>query len=175
MLIYPAIDLMDGSCVRLAQGRFEDRIDYSPDPVEALAAFAAAGALWTHVVDLDGARAREPRQHDLIALLAGKARQRLQVAGGFRTRDQLARMFDAGVGRVVIGSLAVQQPETVAAFLAEFGPERITLAFDVRVADGTPQVATAGWLEGSGAAGSLAAGAGFEAHAGAPRQNTSAQ
>lgn len=150
MLIYPAIDLMGGSCVRLAQGRFEDRTVYSSDPAEALAAFADAGAEWTHIVDLDGAKAREPRQHDLIASLAGSARQQLQVAGGFRTRDQLARMFDAGVGRVVIGSLAVQQPETVAAFLAEFGAERITLAFDVRLVDGEPEVATAGWLQGSG-------------------------
>ena len=150
MLIYPAIDLMGGSCVRLAQGRFEDRTVYSSDPPEALAAFAEAGAEWTHIVDLDGAKAREPRQHDLIAGLARSARQQLQVAGGFRTRDQLERMFDAGVGRVVIGSLAVQQPETVAAFIAEFGSDRITLAFDVRLVGGTPEVATAGWLQGSG-------------------------
>lgn len=150
MLIYPAIDLMGGACVRLAQGRFEDKTVYSSDPAEALADFAAAGAEWTHVVDLDGAKAREPRQHDLIAALARTARQQLQVAGGFRTRDQLARMFDAGIGRVVIGSLAVQQPETVAAFLAEFGAERITLAFDVRLVNGAPEVATAGWLQGSG-------------------------
>lgn len=150
MLIYPAIDLMDGSCVRLAQGRFEDKTIYSSDPAEALAAFAEAGAEWTHIVDLDGAKAREPRQHDLIASLAHNASQQLQVAGGFRTRDQLSRMFDAGVGRVVIGSLAVQQPEAVAGFLAEFGAERITLAFDVRLVDGEPEVATAGWLQGSG-------------------------
>ncbi|HTU12493.1 MAG TPA: 1-(5-phosphoribosyl)-5-[(5-phosphoribosylamino)methylideneamino] imidazole-4-carboxamide isomerase [Allosphingosinicella sp.] len=150
MLIYPAIDLMGGSCVRLAQGRFEDKTVYSSDPAEALAAFAEAGAEWTHVVDLDGARARAPRQHDLVASLARGARQRLQVAGGFRARDQLARMFDAGVGRVVIGSLAVQDPETVSSFLAEFGAERITLAFDVRLVDGQPEVATAGWLQGSG-------------------------
>jgi phosphoribosylformimino-5-aminoimidazole carboxamide ribotide isomerase len=150
MLIYPAIDLMGGRCVRLAQGRFEDATVYPADPAEALAAFAAAGATWTHIVDLDGARERSPRQHDLLAALAQGARQQLQVAGGFRGRDQLARMFDAGVARVVIGSLAVQAPELVAAFLAEFGPERITLAFDVRLTAGEPEVATAGWREASG-------------------------
>ena len=150
MLIYPAIDLMGGRCVRLSQGRFEDATIYPADPSEALAAFAEADAVWTHIVDLDGARERSPRQHALIAGLAGGARQKLQVAGGFRTRDQLARMFDAGVARVVIGSLAVREPETVAGYIAEFGGERITLAFDVRLVGETPEVATSGWLESSG-------------------------
>jgi phosphoribosylformimino-5-aminoimidazole carboxamide ribotide isomerase len=150
MLIYPAIDLMGGRCVRLSQGRFEDATIYPADPAEALAAFAEAGATWTHIVDLDGARERSPRQHELIAGLARNARQQLQVAGGFRTRDQLQSMLIAGVGRVVIGSLAVQEPETVAGFIAEFGGERITLAFDVRLVGETPEVATSGWLESSG-------------------------
>ncbi len=150
MLICPAIDSMGGRCVRLAQGRFEEATRYSADPVDALANFAASGAEWTHIVDLDGARERSPRQHDLIASLAGVAAQKLQVAGGFRTADQLARMFDAGVARVVIGSLAVQDPGATAALLTEFGPERITLAFDVRLIEGAPEVATSGWLEGSG-------------------------
>jgi phosphoribosylformimino-5-aminoimidazole carboxamide ribotide isomerase len=150
MLIYPAIDLMGGRCVRLAQGRFEDATVYPADPAEALAAFAEAEAEWTHIVDLDGARERSPRQHGLIAGLSRDAKQKLQVAGGFRTREQLEQMFDAGVARVVIGSLAVQAPEKVAAFLAEYGGERITLAFDVRLVGGTPEVATHGWLESSG-------------------------
>jgi phosphoribosylformimino-5-aminoimidazole carboxamide ribotide isomerase len=150
MLIYPAIDLMGGRCVRLSQGRFEDVTVYPADPAEALAAFADAGANWTHIVDLDGARERSPRQHRLVAGLARDARQHLQVAGGFRTRDQLASMFDAGVTRVAIGSLAVQEPKTVAGFIKEFGGERITLAFDIRLAGGAPEVATSGWLESSG-------------------------
>ncbi|WP_114954796.1 HisA/HisF-related TIM barrel protein [Sphingosinicella terrae] len=150
MLIYPAIDLMGGRCVRLAQGRFDDAKTYSDDPAEALDAFAEAGAEWTHIVDLDGARERSPRQHDLIEALAGGATQKLQVAGGFRDRDQLARMFDAGVGRVVIGSLAANEPERTAAFIEEFGGDRITLAFDVRIVDGVPEIATAGWTESSG-------------------------
>ena len=151
MILYPAMDLMGGKVVRLVQGRFEDSTTYASDPAEALAAFAAAGASWAHVVDLDGARARKPVQHDLIARLAEAAPLKLQVAGGFRERDQLARMFDAGVGRVVIGSLAVSGPDTVRAFIAEFGADRITLSLDVRLAGGVPMVAVSGWTEDSGA------------------------
>ncbi|PSJ36466.1 1-(5-phosphoribosyl)-5-[(5-phosphoribosylamino)methylideneamino] imidazole-4-carboxamide isomerase [Allosphingosinicella deserti] len=150
MIIYPAMDLMGGRVVRLAQGRFDEATTYATEPAEALAQFAAAGASWAHVVDLDGAKAGAPVQHDLIADLARSAPLTLQVAGGFRTGEQIARMFDAGVGRVVIGSLAVKQPELVQAFLAEFGGDRITLSLDVRIVDDTPFVATVGWTEDSG-------------------------
>jgi len=149
MIVYPAMDLMDGACVRLAQGRFDDATHYSSDPAEALAGFAAAGAAWAHVVDLDGARAGSPRQHDLIAGLARSAPLALQVAGGFREHDQLQLMFDAGVGRVVIGSLAVGQPDIVRGFISAFGAHRITLALDVNLVEGVPMVATAGWTETS--------------------------
>jgi phosphoribosylformimino-5-aminoimidazole carboxamide ribotide isomerase len=150
MILYPAIDLMGGRCVRLRQGRFEDATIYPASPAEALARFAAAGASWAHVVDLDGARGEKPAQHKLIARLARQQGISLQVAGGFRSRDQVARMIDAGVGRVVIGSLAVHGPSTVQALLGEFGPERIALAFDVRTETGEPIVATSGWLGNSG-------------------------
>ena len=111
MILYPAMDLMGGRVVRLAQGRFEDATTYPADPAEALDRFAAAGAEWAHVVDLDGARARTPVQHELIAGLARGRPLKLQVGGGFRTRDQIARMLDAGVARIVIGSLAVDRPD----------------------------------------------------------------
>jgi phosphoribosylformimino-5-aminoimidazole carboxamide ribotide isomerase len=150
MILYPAMDLMGGRVVRLRQGRFDDATSYSDDPAQALQAFADAGAEWAHVVDLDGARSGKPVQHGLIAELADSGPLKLQVAGGFRERDQIARMFDAGVERVVIGSLAVTQPKSVRGFLEEFGPERITLSLDIRVADGTPVVAISGWTEDSG-------------------------
>jgi phosphoribosylformimino-5-aminoimidazole carboxamide ribotide isomerase len=150
MILYPAMDLMDGKVVRLAQGRFDEATVYPADPAAALADFAAAGAQWAHVVDLDGARSGAPVQHDLLARLAGTAPLSLQVAGGFRTAEQIARMFDAGVGRVVIGSLAVKQPELVQAFLDKYGGERITLSLDVRLVEGEPIVATSGWAEDSG-------------------------
>ncbi len=149
MLIYPAIDLIGGRCVRLVQGRFDDATVYPADPAETLAAFAAAGATWAHVVDLDGARAGAPAQHELIAELARNASLKLQVAGGFRTRDQVAAMVDAGVGRIMIGSLAVEQPDLAAALLQEFGGERIGLALDVNLIGGEPIVATRGWTRSS--------------------------
>jgi len=149
MILYPAMDLMGGRVVRLAQGRFDDATAYPGEPAEALAAFAAAGAAWAHVVDLDGAKAGAPVQHDLLARLASEAPLKLQLAGGIRTRDQVARLLDSGAGRVVVGSLAVKQPGLVAAWLEEFG-DRITLSLDVRLINGVPQVATAGWTEDSG-------------------------
>ena len=149
MILYPAMDLMGSRVVRLRQGRFDDVTAYATDPAEALTGFAAAGAEWAHVVDLDGARAGEPVQHALIARLAGTAKLKLQVGGGFRDREQIAHMLDAGVARVVIGSLAVKQPDLVRALLDEFGGERITLSLDVRLEKGTPLVVASGWTEAS--------------------------
>jgi phosphoribosylformimino-5-aminoimidazole carboxamide ribotide isomerase len=150
MIIYPAMDLIGGRVVRLKQGRFDDVTHYAAAPREALRQFAEAGAEWAHVVDLDGARAGRPMQHELLAELAASAPLRLQVAGGFREREQLSRMFDADVSRVVAGSLAVKDPETVRGWLDEFGAERIALSLDVRMVDGTPLVASGGWTEDTG-------------------------
>jgi phosphoribosylformimino-5-aminoimidazole carboxamide ribotide isomerase len=149
MIVYPAIDLMGGRVVRLAQGRFDQVTTYAAQPAEALQEFGAAGAEWVHIVDLDGARAGEPRQHDLLCELAATAPLKLQVAGGIRTRDQVSGLLGAGAARVVIGSLAVSAPELVASLLTEFGPDRVTIALDVNVRDGVPLVATHGWSQDS--------------------------
>lgn len=151
MIIYPAMDLMGGRVVRLKQGRFEDQTTYLAEPAEALRAFAEAGAEWAHVVDLDGARAKAPVQHELIASLARSTSLKLQVGGGFRTREQVARMLDGGVSRVVVGSLAVSEPKLVAGWIDEFGSERLTVSLDVRISDGVPVVSVSGWTEASGA------------------------
>jgi phosphoribosylformimino-5-aminoimidazole carboxamide ribotide isomerase len=150
MIVYPAMDLMAGRVVRLAQGRFDRRVDYPEGPAAALQRFAEAGAEWAHVVDLDGARARQPVQHELIGTLAKTAPLRIQAAGGLRTHEQAARLLDGGVARVVVGSLAVSAPDIVREWLAAFGAERVALALDVRLVDSEPIVATAGWTEGSG-------------------------
>lgn len=149
MIIYPAMDLMGGEVVRLKQGRFDARTSYFADPAEALHAFAEAGAEWAHVVDLDGARAKSPVQHEMIAELARSTPLKLQVGGGFRTREHIAHMLDAGVARVVIGSLAVTDPHLVSAWITEFGPDRITLSLDVRIVGEVPVVAVSGWTEAS--------------------------
>ena len=149
MILYPAIDLIAGRCVRLAQGDFARETRYEEEPAAALARFADEGAQWAHIVDLDGAKAREPRQHALLATLAKTARLKLQVAGGVRTIDHVATLLDAGVSRVVVGSLAVNDPPAFTAMLDKFGPEKLTLALDVHVAKHI-MVATHGWTESSG-------------------------
>ncbi|MCY7271733.1 MAG: 1-(5-phosphoribosyl)-5-[(5-phosphoribosylamino)methylideneamino] imidazole-4-carboxamide isomerase [Sphingomonas bacterium] len=150
MILLPAIDLIGGRCVRLAQGDFARESSYSDDPAAALADFAAGGADEAHLVDLDGARAGAPRQHDLFATLARTTNLKLQVAGGFRTAGQVAAMLDAGVERVVIGSLALADADAFTAMLDLFGPDRLTLALDVRLDGGSAMVATHGWEVGSG-------------------------
>ena len=152
MILYPAMDLMGGEVVRLRQGRFDDTTTYSVDPKSALRQFAAAGAQWAHVVDLDGARAGEPLQHELIAQLAAEVPLRVQAGGGVRSRDHFERLLGAGVARVVVGSVAVRDPDLVRGWIAEFGAERIALALDVRVVRGGPEVAIAGWTEDTGLA-----------------------
>ena len=155
MILYPAIDLIAGRCVRLSQGDFDRETGYAEAPAEALTRFAETGATWAHIVDLDGARAKEPRQHALLADLAKASPLNLQVAGGVRTLAHVATLLDAGVARVVVGSLAVNDPAAFTALLEQFGPDRLTLALDVRIEGeivdrGKAMVATHGWIEGSG-------------------------
>ena len=150
MIVYPAIDLKDGICVRLMHGRFDAVTRYDDQPVARLTAFAAAGARWAHIVDLDGAEAGRAVQHALIGDLARAVDIRIQSGGGVRSADDVSALIDAGVARVVVGSLAVSQPETVADWLRRFGPDRITLAIDVK-ADGDRWVpALKGWTEAAG-------------------------
>ena len=149
MILYPAMDLIAGRIVRLRQGRFDEVTFYDPAPHDALRSFAGAGAEWAHVVDLDGARTGAPAQHALLKELAASTTLRLQVAGGVRSADHLAALIEAGASRVVVGSLAVRDPDATAALLERFGPDHITLSLDVRV-DGEPMVATHGWQEDSG-------------------------
>jgi len=150
MIVYPAIDLKGGVCVRLMHGRFDQVTRYDEDPVARLAAFATAGADWAHIVDLDGAEAGRAMQHALIGDLARAVDIRIQSGGGVRSDDDIRALLAAGVSRVVVGSLAVSRPEAVAGWLAELGPDRITLAIDVK-ADGDRWVpALKGWTEAAG-------------------------
>jgi phosphoribosylformimino-5-aminoimidazole carboxamide ribotide isomerase len=150
MIIYPAMDLLDGCCVRLVQGRFDEATRYSPYPADALRQFEGEGAEWAHIVDLDGARAGSPRQHDMILELVNETELKLQVAGGIRQASQIEHLLSQGVDRVVVGSLAVTDPDTVHDFFYNFGSDRITLALDVMFLEEVPVVATSGWTETSG-------------------------
>ncbi len=150
MELYPAIDLMDGGCVRLSEGDFEARTNYTVPPVEVAQQYEQAGARWLHVVDLDGAKDPAKRQRDVIAAIASGTKMNVQTGGGVRSAQDVQDLLDCGAARVVIGSLCVREPETVKALLQQHGPEKIVLALDVRGDfDKGFFIATAGWRETS--------------------------
>ncbi len=156
MLLIPAIDLRAGRCVRLTQGNFEAETRYTCEPRELLERYRVLGAPWLHVVDLDGARKGVGGNRELIAELAAAASRataptpRLQVGGGVRSTAAVEELFSCGVARVIVGSLAVERPAEVASWVERFGPERLGLAFDVRIhTAGEPWVRTHGWTDSS--------------------------
>ncbi|MGD9797647.1 MAG: 1-(5-phosphoribosyl)-5-[(5-phosphoribosylamino)methylideneamino] imidazole-4-carboxamide isomerase [Acidimicrobiia bacterium] len=140
MELFPAIDLRHGRCVRLEQGDFERETVYGDDPVAVARSFAAAGARWVHVVDLDASR-RDGSNRELVVEVAARAGVPIQSGGGVRD----GWLLEAGVERVVLGSVAVEEPELVRS-LAEAYPGRVAVGLDHR--DG--EVRTRGWEEGSG-------------------------
>ncbi len=147
-MIFPAIDLMNGKCVRLLKGRFDAKTEYDADPVEVAKGYAASGAKWVHVVDLDGAKNGGLTQGALIAKIAQESGLKVQSGGGLRDLGMIRQLLDNGVERVVIGSLAVTQPIMVRRWLEELGPERVVLAFDVNVnGRGVAFPAIKGWTE----------------------------
>ncbi len=149
MLILPAIDILGGRCVRLALGKFDDVTTYG-DPMEQCAAFAAQGAQWIHVVDLDGAREGRPMQHNLLRRLTHCSTAKIQFGGGVRQFAHVQALFDAGVSRVVLGSVAVQRPQEVCEWTASFGVERLCVALDARPIGDNYEVVVRGWTAGSG-------------------------
>jgi phosphoribosylformimino-5-aminoimidazole carboxamide ribotide isomerase len=146
MRLIPAIDLKDGRCVRLLHGDFDRETRYAADPVALCAKYRGLGAGWVHVVDLDGAKDGNLGNRAIIGALAAQNAVRLQVGGGLRDTAAVRQMLALGASRAVIGSAAVTHVDLVRGWLDEFGPERITLAFDVRLdAHGVAHVATHGW------------------------------
>ncbi len=149
-MIIPAIDLMDGGLVRLLKGDFSQRTNYAADPLYTAKSFAAAGAKILHVVDLDGAKNLQAAQSDMIVNIAKSTDMKVQTGGGLRTLEQIQRLLDGGVARVVIGSLAVSEPDLVKTWMNVLGPQKIVLAIDVFTdLDGTPRPATHGWTQTS--------------------------
>jgi phosphoribosylformimino-5-aminoimidazole carboxamide ribotide isomerase len=144
--VLPAIDLLGGRVVRLNEGRYDRVTEFPLDPLEAADGFALAGARELHVVDLDAARdGRRPREHETaIAALARDWGLRLQVGGGVRSRDDLERLLELGVGRVLVGSLSVADPQLVGALAAATGA--VVAAVDVREG----RVRVDGWTRDAG-------------------------
>ena len=141
MLVIPAIDLKNGQCVRLSQGRRSDVTVYSDDPVSVALEFQAAGAYWIHVVDLDGAfnTANSPNRR-AVRQIAEVVETPIQVGGGVRTIEDVKELSDAGVARVILGTLAAESPESLNAFVDRFSSE-ICVGIDAR--DG--RVMSRGW------------------------------
>jgi phosphoribosylformimino-5-aminoimidazole carboxamide ribotide isomerase len=144
MDVIPAIDLLGGQCVRLYQGDYAQAQTFDDDPVAVAQRWQAEGADWLHVVDLDGAKAGQPQNLAKIAAIVAAVPMRVQVGGGLRDRDSVARLLDLGVKRAILGTVAVEQPELVQQLCQEF-PGQIVVGIDAR--DGL--VATRGWLETS--------------------------
>ena len=146
MILIPAIDLKEGRCVRLEQGRMEDVTVFSDDPVAMVDRWREAGGRRLHVVDLDGAFAGKPRNRDLIERMVAAANSMpVQVGGGIRDADTVAAYFDAGVGFAIVGTAAIENP----AFLEEVArrfPGQIILGLDAR----SDQLAVSGWAETKG-------------------------
>lgn len=149
MLIYPAIDLKDGVCVRLLQGRFDAVTAYDDDPFARLKSFEADGASWVHIVDLDGAKAGRPAQHELIGRLAASTPVAIQTGGGVRDQADAERLLRAGAARVVVGSAAVRKPREVRRWISDFGLDRVCVALDARPDQGAFRIVVDGWASDS--------------------------
>ena len=144
--IIPSIDLIDGKVVRLKKGDYAQQTTYDIDALAALKAYEKDGAKRLHIVDLTGAKDPQKRQTAYIGKLVESLSVPIQVGGGVRTEEDVRRLFNAGVDRVVVGSLSVKEPLTVARWFRLFGANRLTLALDCRVDDnGKAFVATDAW------------------------------
>lgn len=150
-MIIPAIDLIDGKVVRLYQGDYGQQTTFDLSPLAQLQSYQDQGASWLHIVDLTGAKDPTKRQMALIAKLTAGLSANIQVGGGIRTEEQVAELLSLGVKRVVIGSLAVKEPELVKGWFNKFGSEAICLALDVNInQNGEKIVAVSGWQSGGG-------------------------
>jgi phosphoribosylformimino-5-aminoimidazole carboxamide ribotide isomerase len=142
MILYPAIDIMDGKAVRLVEGRFEDATTYHDDPLEAAKSWVDAGARFLHVVDLDGARSGEPKSLDHLRRIVQITGIPVQYGGGLRTLPAVREALRAGAERAIVGTAAFSDVDFLDDIVSAFGP-RIVVSVDVK--DG--MIATAGWTQ----------------------------
>lgn len=144
-IIYPAIDLLGGQCVRLRQGDYNQVTVYHDDPIAMAQSFRDAGAAWLHVVDLDAARSGVPAQVDLIRAISRATGLLVQTGGGIRTLDHLETLLASGIARAVLGTAAVKNRPMIEQVLKRY-PDRVAIGIDAR--DG--EVSIDGWTHGSG-------------------------
>jgi phosphoribosylformimino-5-aminoimidazole carboxamide ribotide isomerase len=115
MDILPAIDLIDGKCVRLIQGEYNKKITYKDDPVAQAKEFCDAGAEWLHIVDLDGAKLGKPMNAEVVARIAKEVPMKIELGGGVRNEEAIIQLLEAGVTRLILGSSAIKQTKIPAA------------------------------------------------------------
>ncbi|HUU90822.1 MAG TPA: 1-(5-phosphoribosyl)-5-[(5-phosphoribosylamino)methylideneamino]imidazole-4-carboxamide isomerase [Phycisphaerae bacterium] len=140
MLILPAIDLRGGRCVRLRQGDYSRETVFDEDPVAVARRFEDAGAVWLHMVDLDGAREGEPKNLDKVAAVAEAVGMNVELGGGIRTTGAVEKVLGLGVARVIVGTRAVREPDWLAEVATRL-PGRVALGLDAR----SGHVAVEGW------------------------------
>ncbi|WP_276356031.1 1-(5-phosphoribosyl)-5-[(5-phosphoribosylamino)methylideneamino]imidazole-4-carboxamide isomerase [Cohnella caldifontis] len=143
-IIYPAIDIRDGKCVRLVQGDYNRETVYNEDPVSVARDWEAQGGQWIHLVDLDGAKAGHPVNDELIGRIAKSVNVPVQVGGGLRKEEDVERLVGLGVSRVILGTAAIEDRAFVSRVLAKYGSS-VAIGIDAR----NGFVATRGWLETS--------------------------
>ncbi|SFL83248.1 1-(5-phosphoribosyl)-5-[(5-phosphoribosylamino)methylideneamino]imidazole-4-carboxamide isomerase [Salibacterium qingdaonense] len=143
--LYPAIDIRGGRCVRLLQGDYEKETVYGDSPAAMAEHFQKAGASWIHMVDLDGAREKQRINHAHIVEAARSLNVNIQAGGGIRSEEDVAYYLERGVGRVILGSVALHHPDFAKDMLSRYGGSRIAIGLDAR--DG--RIAVNGWLETS--------------------------
>jgi len=141
MILYPAIDIRGGRCVRLIEGNFDRETSYDSDPSSAARRWVEAGAAWLHVVVLDGAVDGRPINREAVVQIRASVQVSIQLGGGLRRLTDLEEAFDVGVDRVILGTIVLRDPELVSSAVARWG-DRIAVALDAR--DG--RLATDGWL-----------------------------
>lgn len=145
--IIPAIDVIDGRCVRLTQGDFAQKTIYSADPLEVALRFEAAGLRRLHIVDLDGARDGKPRNLPVLERIASATSLEIDFGGGIKTESDVVAVFSAGAAIVNIGSLAFKEPDTFISWIDKFSSSRLLLGADTK----SGVVAIDGWKTATGA------------------------
>jgi phosphoribosylformimino-5-aminoimidazole carboxamide ribotide isomerase len=145
MRIIPAIDIIDGKCVRLTQGDYGQKKVYNDKPLEVAKSFEEAGLECLHLVDLDGAKAGKVMNWNVIEAVCSKTSLMVDFGGGIKTEDEVNRLFQLGVRQVNLGSIAVRNPDLVGSWIEKFGADKIILSADVK----NEVIAIGGWLENS--------------------------
>jgi phosphoribosylformimino-5-aminoimidazole carboxamide ribotide isomerase len=146
--LLPAVDVRGGAVVRLNQGDYERQTVYGGAPIDTIVGYAEEGALWLHLVDLDAARVGRYTLASLVREIGRRTSLRIQTGGGIRAETEVEAVLDAGAERVVVGTLAVREPERILSWIARFGSDRITLALDSRQDEGGQwRLPVKGWTE----------------------------